>query len=1014
MSFRLKTILSIALLGAILLLVLIFSMINFLNQSNQTQLQQRADSTSHLFAHTVKDALLSTDLASLESFIQEIINMPDMVYARISNNQFILAEGGDISLLNALSTSAAEDSAIAGSMIATRVEIKEAGRVYGVIELGMSTASVLSLLSDARNWIIVIACIELALIVIFSYALGTYLTRQLQRLKIASESIIQRGPGVQIKVRGCDELAQMARAFNRMSSSLAQNYKQLRNSIETERRMTALAESNQAKNNAILNASLDALITIDERGCVLDYNKVAEKTFGWTASEILGNNLAHFIIPAEQRAAHHKGMKKYLETRKGPVLNKRIELTAQHKAGHSFPIEINIAPIETEQGPLFTAFIRDISARQQAETELRLAAQTFESSEAIFICDINGAIIRTNRAFSRITGYEHAEVVGKNPSILSSGQHSAEYYQALWLSLIVHGQWSGEIYNKRKNGEIYPEYLNISSARNSAGAITHYIAHFIDISEQKRNEENLRAAQREAEKSNESKSRFLAAMSHEIRTPMNAVLGILGLLKDSELSDRQLELVQTGRDSGELLLTIINDILDFTKMDIDKLQLEHSVFDLHLLLSSCNQLLSNLAQKKSLRLTLTLAKELPQFVKGDPERIRQILINLINNAIKFTRQGSVEVSASVAAIDEEVFTLSCRVKDTGIGIPQAHQGCLFDEFTMVDQTHSRKYEGTGLGLAICKRLVSLMHGEISVNSEPGKGSAFTFSIELQRAQENDSEKLLTAQQTELMPLPGTRILLAEDNPANQMVIKSILELAKLQVDVVANGCEALEVLQARPYDIVLMDISMPEMDGMTATRAIRKLRGAVSKIPVIALTAHHLNGDKERFIAAGMNDYLSKPIDRSATLSCIARWSETRETAVENPHDDGTATEENTRDSDGDFVDEAILQQLVRDTSADIVPELIAMYIEDSQSRVTLIAKALAKQDVNSLEFEAHTLGSSAIAHGNDKLHKLMRSVEQLCRQNHEQQAFAQAKQIANIAEASFRLLAQRAEQGFD
>ncbi|WP_372880100.1 PAS domain S-box protein [Psychromonas sp.] len=1013
MSFRLKTILSIALIGSILLLVLILSMINFLNQSNQTQLQQRADSTSHLFARTVKDAVLSTDLASLDSFIKEIVNMPDMVYARISNNQFVLAEGGNLSRLNASSTGTAERSAKTDNMLATRVEIREAGRVYGVIELGMSTASVISLLSDARNWIIVIASFELALIVIFSYALGTYLTRQLQRLKIASESITQRGPGVQIKVRGSDEVAQMAHAFNRMSSSLAENYEQLSNSIKTEKRMTALAESNQAKNNAILNASLDALITIDEQGNVLDYNKVAEETFGWTSSEVIGNNLAQFIIPEEQRAAHHSGMKKYLQTKKGPVLNKRIELTAQHKVGHTFPIEINIAPIETQQGTMFTAFIRDISPRLQAETELRLAAQTFESSEAIFICETNGAIIRTNRAFSRITGYEHAEVAGKNPRILSSGQHSQEYYQAMWLSLIVHGKWSGEIYNRRKNGEIYPEYLNISSIKNGDGEISHYIAHFMDISEQKRNEENLRKAQREAEKSNESKSRFLAAMSHEIRTPMNAVLGILGLLRDTKLSDRQLELVQTGRDSGELLLTIINDILDFTKMDIDKLQLENSVFDLHLLLSSCNQLLANLAHKKSLSLTLTLAEDLPQFVKGDPERIRQILINLINNAIKFTKQGGVALSASVDSIAGGIVTLRCRVKDTGIGIRKAHQNSLFDEFTMVDQTHSRKYEGTGLGLAICKRLVSLMNGNISVSSQLGEGSTFAFTIELQMAQEDDSPAVLAVEQTEHIPLANTRILLAEDNPANQMVIKSILEFAKLQVDVVGNGCEALEVLQDRPYDLVLMDISMPEMDGMTATREIRKLSGAVRNIPIIALTAHHLNGDKERFIAAGMNDYLSKPIDRSATLSCIARWTPDSQTSQKNNRDRCAADEKTSLDDGGYFVDEQVLQQLVRDTNAEIVPELISLYIEDSQARVVLINKAITKQDVNTLEFEAHTLGSSAVAHGNDKLHKLMRSVEHLCQQNNQPQALEQAQQIATVAKESFRLLAQRAEQGF-
>ncbi|WP_413701763.1 PAS domain S-box protein [Psychromonas sp. KJ10-10] len=458
--------------------------------------------------------------------------------------------------------------------------------------------------------------------------------------------------------------------------------------------MNALANSNQAKNEAILNASLDAIITINERGEVLDFNKIAESTFGWTYEEIAGQNLANFIIPEALRSAHHHGMEKYLKTKVGPVLNQRIELTAEHKAGHCFPIEINIAPIETEEGLLFTAFIRDISARLQSESELLIARQTFDSGNAIFITDAEGIIIRANQAFTMITGYKDSEVVGKSPSILASGQHPKRYYQEMWSTLLSTGQWSGEIYNKRKNGEIYPEYINISSVKNKSQETTHYIAHFMDISEQKENEKNLRKARQQAEISNEAKSNFLASMSHEIRTPMNAILGILGLLKDTNLTEQQLKLVQTGRDSGELLLTIINDILDFTKMDIDKLKLENTQFDLHQLLLSCNELLTNMANKKSIILQLVMSDDLPQYAQGDPTRLQQILINLINNAIKFTNHGSIIVTAELESQNEQSLIMRCKVKDTGIGIDKADQDSLFDEFTMVDQTHSRKYEGT--------------------------------------------------------------------------------------------------------------------------------------------------------------------------------------------------------------------------------------------------------------------------------------------------------------------------------
>lgn len=1012
MSFRFKTILGIAFIESILLIILILSGMNFLSRSNEEQLKQRAETTSVLFANAVKNAVLSTDLATLESFIEDILNTPDIVYTRISTDSFILAEGGEPSILNRPHAPDSQLADVTDGVFDVRVDIIEGNSLYGIIEMGISTKPIELLLAQAQRWTVAIASLEVVLVAIFSFILGTLLTRQLLQLKNASEIIAASGPGLQIKVKGNDEIAEVARAFNSMSSTLEVSYSELSRSIETERAMTAIANNNQAKNQAILTASLDALITVDEQGKVVDYNKVAASIFGWSYAEIKGQTLADFISPANNDPVNKQGMASYLTTKNSPALKQRLELTAQHKSGHEFPIEINIAPINTEQGTMFTAFIRDISARLEAETELRLAAQTFESSEAIFICAENGNIIRTNHAFTRITGYESTEVIGKNPRILSSGQHDDSFFQNMWSTLHKKGEWSGEIYNKRKSGEIYPEYLNISSVKNNIGKVSHYIAHLIDISEQKNNEENLHKARLEAEISNESKSRFLATMSHEIRTPMNAVLGILTLLKDTSLNNKQSELVNTGYDSGELLLTIINDILDFTKMDIDKLKLEHAEFDLHRLLSNCTAQLKHLAQDKELSFSLTKAEELPQFAKGDAARIRQILINLISNAIKFTTSGSIEVCASADSICDGMMTLRCQVKDTGIGISAEDQVSLFDEFTMVDQTHSRKYEGTGLGLAICKRLVALMDGSIHINSELGQGSTFEFTITLETANKNNTnirDEQIHNEEPQL-PLANTRILLVEDNPANQMVIKHILEFSKLQVDIATNGYEAIDAVSNIPYDIVLMDISMPEMDGMTATREIRKLAGKERDIPIIALTAHSLAGDKERFLEAGMNDYLSKPIVRDVALACIARLTKCSPNEQVNLVNNDITNKDNSTD----YVSEAVLQQLVRDTSAEVIPELLAFYIEDSQDRIVLINDAILKQNLQTLEFEVHTIGSSAAAHGNIKLHTLAREIENLCKQNNHQQAMAKAVTLSDVATESFRLLTLRTQQGFE
>jgi PAS domain S-box-containing protein len=653
------------------------------------------------------------------------------------------------------------------------------------------------------------------------------------------------------------------------------------------------ASNNHATNKAILSSSLDSIITIDAESKVIDYNEQAYKTFGWTYEEIIGRSIVEVIMPEEYRAAHNQGMQLYLQTGEGPVLNQRLELSALHKDGHIFPIEISISEIDALDSTMFCAFIRDISA-------------------------------------------------------------------------------------------------------------------------QKKHESNLQQAKHEAEIANRAKSGFLAAMSHEIRTPMNAVLGVLGLLRDTQLDNVQKQLVKTGRHSSELLLSIINDILDFSKMEADKLQLENTCFDLHLLLEDTVELLSPLANNKTLRIHLEIESTLPRYTIGDPERLRQILINLINNAIKFTMEGNISIHAKAINLQEDLFQFKCEVKDTGIGISEEDQLILFDEFTMADQTHSRSYEGTGLGLAICKRLTTLMKGDVKVESELGKGSIFTFNVEMMVGSEQDCHYQHKAGSQLVSPKSTARILLAEDNPANQMVIKTILEFANQKVDIVANGLEALVAVSTRPYDLVLMDISMPEMDGMESTRMIRQLSEEKNKIPIIALTAHALSGDRERFLAAGMDDYLTKPIQRSSILHCIAHWTDVNDESESNSNDIHEQLLENDLDEHDELVNEKILLQLVRDTSAEVVPSLLLAYIEDAKVRLAKIQQAFEEHDPKVLEFETHTLGSSAIAHGNHKLHNHARKVEELCINNDIDQAFLITPMLFELADDSFKLLTERAKQGFE
>ncbi|MCP3670457.1 MAG: response regulator [Gammaproteobacteria bacterium] len=517
--------------------------------------------------------------------------------------------------------------------------------------------------------------------------------------------------------------------------------------------------------------------------------------------------------------------------------------------------------------------------------------------------------------------------------------------------------------------------------------------------------EELEAARDAALSASRAKSGFLATMSHEIRTPLNAVLGILGLLKETPLNAEQHHFVHTGRVSGELLLTIINDILDFSKMEADRMKLEQTSFNLHKLLSHTIDLLQHQASKKSLSLNLMLVEDLPVYVKGDPDRLRQILLNLINNAIKFTPTGGVTIKASATSGKGDIIKLCCAVEDTGVGISKEYHGSLFDKFTMADPSHSRTHEGTGLGLAICKHLVSLMHGNIEFSSELGIGSTFYFDIPMGLADKSECEAEPENEGSGQLPAANTRILLAEDNPANQMVVKMMLEYAGLQVDIVANGEEAVEAVRTIPYDIVLMDISMPRMDGMEATGIIRQLSGPENTIPIVAITAHALSGDKERFMAAGMNDFLTKPIDRTKVLQCIAYWTGSGDKLQQDevPDKPMVAIDE------GELLDESVLQQLARDTAPEIVPELVELYISDARKRVEIIQIALREHDLKTIEFEAHSIGSSAAAHGNMRLHYLARRVERLCQDGDEKQAIADAQALIPIAAESFGVL----EEGY-
>ncbi|WMC09828.1 response regulator [Oceanimonas pelagia] len=954
MSFRLKTMLGVALIVGSLLLLLIWSSLRYLQDASHQEAVLRAETTSSLFAELVREAVLASDLARLESLASQALAASDMAYVRIMDNEQWLVEAGD--------------TAARGTMVHAGADVLVNDRRYGRVELGLRTERAEGVIAGARHHLLLLAAGGMILVALFSLALGACLTRGLSRLTQAAEAISRGEDPAPIAVSGNGELAITSRAFNTMAEQLTRS----RRDMEERLQIRQESRRHAAISAALVEANMDAVVIIDLDDTIVEFSSMAEKLFGYTRAEAIGRSMAELLIPPEVRDHHRRGMQHYRDTGHGPILGKHIELDAMRAGGELFPAELTVQTIQLEGSVLFAGFMRDISERKAAE-------------------------------------------------------------------------------------------------------------------------QALKDARVRAEAASRAKSRFLAHMSHEIRSPLNAVLGSVSLLLEDKLTREQRLYAQTAESSGKALLGLINNILDFSRIEAGQLQPDKQQFRLDELLSDIAAHIALCAREKQLQTALIAEPGLPVQLTGDATRLRQILINLLDNALKFTDTGAVSLLITLEAKTNNGVELAFTVQDSGIGIPAEEQSALFEEFQQVDSSDSTRHGGSGLGLSISRGLCRAMGGELVFAHASQAGSVFVATLPLEYAGPVPAvpqhggivlcaglhplllnavrlacqprgmsvaewrpdeplpaageqamalllhhdlpaparSSLLTqaAQQglehiielgredasplepaiTDRLPLPllagpllrrlgrersrpaqavpadtfpsasapqqGGRLLLAEDSPANQLVARAMLERAGYRVTIANNGLEALEACARQPFDLILMDLRMPQMDGLEATRRLRT-QSSMAQVPIVALTANVSQQDIERCLAAGMDDFIPKPINSERLLATLVRHLSpgTRQAGA------GTSPAPVEPPRPLPLLDEAAVHSLFEAMGADRFAGTMGLFLDENRERLARLEQAIARQDMESATLEAHTIKGCAGTFGAPQLQDWARQMEAACR----------------------------------
>ncbi len=736
--------------------------------------------------------------------------------------------------------------------------------------------------------------------------------------------------------------------------------------------------------NIILDGTDYSIISVDTNSIIKTFNRGAEKMLGYQADELIGKLTPEIIHDQNEVIQRAKVLSEELGVEIEPThevfhIKARLgvadtnEWTYIKKDNSRITVELSVTSLRNDDNIItgFMGIAKDITEKKAWENQLLISENRhrgfFENTQGLMCThDIHGNFLTINPAGAELIGYTKEEVLQRSLFDIVP-ESSVQGVKSYLHEILTTGKSKGLMKITHRNGSSRTwMYNNVLS--ELINGQQYVIGNAVDITERILMEKELIKAKENAEKNALAKDTFLANMSHEIRTPMNAIIGFSNLLKDTQLEEEQRDYVSNINIASENLLGIINDILDISKIESGHIVIEKITFNIKDLLKNAKAVLSHKAQEKGLELSSIIDENIPTFVVGDPTRLNQILLNLTNNAIKFTEKGKVKILVELSKESATECVILFSVMDTGIGIPADKLESIFDRFTQADSDTTRKFGGTGLGLSISKSLTELQDGNLWVESTPGKGSTFSFSLPFGVDTKDKTNDKDANNVDSLKSESAVKVLLVEDNPLNQKLALKVLGKFGFVADLAENGRVAVQKVQENIYEVILMDLQMPEMDGYQATEHIRK----VLKIntPIIAMTAHSLVGEKEKCISIGMNDYIPKPFVPQELFDKIITYAEVNE------QNNRSNMEENL----DDIVDLSYLREL-SDGNKEFEQEIIELYLNQMPIDLEILRKAVEEANYTGIRLTAHKLKSSFSSMGVNES-GLLKSMEDKAKSN--------------------------------